>query len=112
MVAMMYATGVISRVETMSCSLRQFSISAITRAGLRSVAMKVVTMQTKMPAALRGRGRKCESWAELGHQPAGDPTTVLIVEMNRLHTPKCLLPDHEGECHSHKVVGVAQGGDG
>ena len=54
MVAMKYATGVMRMVETMSWILRQGSISAMMRAGFRSVAMKVVAMHTKMPAALRG----------------------------------------------------------
>lgn len=43
-------------VEMMSWNLRVFSISLTTRAGLMSVATKVVTKQTRMPAAEIMRG--------------------------------------------------------
>ena len=49
-------TGVASRVEMMSWYLRVFSISDTMRAGRRSVAMKVVSRQQRMPAALISSG--------------------------------------------------------
>lgn len=49
-------TGVMSRVDTTSCTLRVDSISDTTRAGRRSVAMRVVRMQTMMPEPVMSRG--------------------------------------------------------
>ena len=48
--------GVASAVETISCCFRLDSISDTTRAGLRSVAKKVVAMQTTSPTAEMRRG--------------------------------------------------------
>jgi hypothetical protein len=44
------------RVETMSWALRVDSISETTRAGLRSVAMRVVSTHTTMPEPVMSRG--------------------------------------------------------
>ena len=43
-------------VETMSCSFRVDSISLMPRAGLRSVATRVVSRQTRSPTAEMRRG--------------------------------------------------------
>ena len=48
--------GVASVVDTISCCLSDDSISETTRAGLRSVARKVVAMQTTRPTAEISRG--------------------------------------------------------
>ena len=50
-------TGVLMRVEMISWYLRVFSISDTMRAGRRSVAMKVVSRQTRMPAAEMSSGK-------------------------------------------------------
>ena len=49
--------GVASVVDTISCCLRLDSISATTRAGRRSVARKVVPMQTTSPTAEMSSGK-------------------------------------------------------
>lgn len=54
--AMTNTAGVMSTVEMMSCILSVCSISLTMRAGLMSVAMRVVRRQHRMPAAETSRG--------------------------------------------------------